>query len=60
MGQISAPSYANIIMARFEETFVGPYINSKALLYIPYTDDICMILRGTEEELGFFINNLNK
>ena len=59
MGQISAPSYANIIMARFEETFVGLYINSKALLYIPYTD-ICMILRGTEEELGFFIYNSNK
>ena len=59
MGTKSAPNYANLFMAYFEETFIHPRIHGKSLLYLRYIDDIFMIWKGTREELDAFIAEIN-
>ena len=60
MGTTRLPSYANIFMGKFELTHIYPYIRDKEITYLQYIDDLFFILKGTEEELLSFIENLNK
>ena len=58
MGTKVAPSYANLFMADFEETYVYTY-RQKPLLYKRFIDDIFMIWTHGREALTEFITYLN-
>ena len=59
MGTICAPSYANIFMGKFEDTFIYPFIKDLCKLYLRYIDDIFMIWTGTKEQFYQFYSTLN-
>lgn len=60
MGTKCAPSYANIFMGKFEDTFIYQRIQEKTRLYLRYIDDLLLIWKGTEIELKKFIEEINK
>ena len=60
MGTVCAPTYANIFMGHFEDTYIYPKIVNKCKLYLRYIDDIFLIWTGTKNELLQFIEELNK
>ena len=59
MGTVSAPSYANIFMGHFEETYIYPLITEDCLYYARYIDDIFFIYTGSQAKLDTFITHLN-
>ena len=59
MGTISAPSYANIFMGKFEESHIYPYIRHLCKLYLRYIDDLFLIWTGTKQQFEDFICSLN-
>ena len=59
MGTICAPSYANIFMGKFEDTFNYPFIKDLCKLYLRYIDDIFMIRTGTKEQFSQYYSTLN-
>ena len=59
MGTICAPNYANIFMAKFEKTYIYPYINQISNFYCRFIDDIFFIWNGTVIQLQEFIKKLN-
>ena len=59
MGTKCAPTYANLFMGYFENTFNYPHIENKSTLYLRYIDDIFMLWNGTEKELTDFIKMLD-
>ena len=46
-----ASADANIFTANFEAKHIYPYINEMAQIYLRYTENIFMILKGTKVEL---------
>ena len=58
MGTNSAPSYANIFMGKFGETFIYPFITNLHKLYLRYIDDIFIIWTGTTQQFIDFIGKL--
>uniref|UniRef100_A0A8C5WHQ7 Reverse transcriptase domain-containing protein n=1 Tax=Leptobrachium leishanense TaxID=445787 RepID=A0A8C5WHQ7_9ANUR len=61
MGTKFAPSYANLYMAGWEAQFVyGSHSWAHNIpIYKRYIDDVFFIWRGSEEDLGIFLNSLN-
>ena len=59
MGTKLAPSFANIFMGWFEDTFVYTY-KTQPLLWKRYIDDIFMIWPHGQYALDDFVNHLNK
>ena len=59
MGTKCAPTYANILMGKFEETHIYPRINDKTRIYLRYIDDLFFIWKGTEQELREFFDEMN-
>ena len=57
MGNICAPTYANIFIANFEEKVIYPLIEAKTWLYLRFID-IFMIWTKSKEELIEFLNEL--
>ena len=60
MGTDSAPSYANIFMGKFEETFIYPFITNLHKLYLRYIDDIFIIWTANRQQFIDFIGKLNQ
>ena len=60
MGTNSAPSYANMFMGKFEETFIYRFITNLHKLYLRYIDDIFIIWAGTRQQSIDFIGKLNQ
>ena len=60
MGNICAPSYANIFMSEFEEKYINPPIKHKFVIYLRYINDIFMVWIKSESELRKFINERNQ
>ena len=60
MGNICAPSYANIFMSEFEEKYINPPIKHKSVIYLRYINDIFMVWIKSESELRKFINERNQ
>ena len=60
VGTNSAPSYADILMEKFEETFIYPFITNQHKLYLRYIDDIFIIWTGTRQQFTDFIKKLNR
>ena len=60
MGTKCAPTYANIFMGWFEETFIYPLLTNKSLMYYRFIDDIFLLWKGTENELKDFITTINE
>ena len=60
MGTVCVPSYANLLMAQFEEKHIYLYIEEMSLLYLRYIDDVFIIWKGTKKQIIRFINELNK
>ena len=60
MGTNSSPSYANIFMGKFEETFIYPFITNLHKLYLRYIDDIFIIWTGTRQQFIDFIRKLSQ
>ena len=60
MGTKCAPSYANLFMGKFEETYILPQLLNKSSLYLRYIDDIFFIWKNSEAELKSFIKEINK
>ena len=60
MGTKCAPSYANLFMGKFEETFILPKLLNKCPLYLRYIDDIFFIWENSEAELKSFIDEINQ
>ena len=58
MGTKMAPSYANLFMANFEETFLE-HQPLQPYLYKRYIDDVLMIWTHGREELLQFIERIN-
>jgi hypothetical protein len=58
MGTKMAPSYANLFMAQFEETFMATR-QHLPLVYKRYIDDILMIWTHGEDELKAFMTAMN-
>ena len=50
-----APTYANIFMEMFEESYTYHLIQEKCKLYLKYIDDIFLIWTETLDELNKFI-----
>ncbi|XP_068128946.1 uncharacterized protein [Hyperolius riggenbachi] len=61
MGSNVAPSYANLFMDWFEQSFVYPHpmYLGHALCWLRYIDDIFFIWSGTEDSLLQFKNDLD-
>lgn len=59
MGTNCAPSYANIFMGRFEETYIYPMISRRCKIYLRYIDDIFLIWTDTKDNFETFIKDLN-
>ena len=60
MGTKCAPTYANIFMGIFEETYIYGLIKEHCKLYLRYIDDIFLIWTGTINELKDFIEKINQ
>ena len=60
MSTICARAYANIFMAKFELKYIYPYIKDKTKMLLRFTDDLFMIWTGLEQELLYFMRDLNK
>ena len=60
MGTKCAPSYANIFMGKFEETYIYPRILHKTRIFLRFIDDLFFVWKGTEEELKRFLEEINK
>jgi len=58
MGTKVAPSFANIFMADFEDTFVYNY-HTQPLIWLRYIDDIFMIWDKGSDSLQEFLSHLN-
>lgn len=59
MGFPSAPSYANIFMAKIElEILKGPY-SSKIVTWMRFVDNIFVLWAGTAKELDAFESSIN-
>lgn len=50
-----APSYANIFMAKFEQTHIYPFIKNKIDLYLRCIDNIFFHLEGYRRRTGKFL-----
>ena len=48
IGNKCAPSYANLFMSKFEETYLLQQLLNKCLQYLQYIDDIFSIWKGSE------------
>ena len=59
MGTKCAPSYANLYMGKFQETYILPQLLNKSSLYLRYIDDIFFIWKNSEAELKSFIKEIN-
>ena len=59
IGTICAPPFANILMGKFEETFIYLYMQDLCILYLRYIDDLFLIWTGTKEQFKGFVTNLN-
>ena len=59
MTTIFAPAYANIFMANFELKYIYPYIKDKTKM-LRFIDDLFMIWIGSEQELLYFMSDLNE
>ena len=60
MGTRVAPTYANLFMAHFEETYVYTYnYNSKPRIWFRFIDDIWGIFSGNSIEFQKFVEYLN-
>ena len=59
MGTKCAPSYANLFMGKFEETYILPQLHMKSTLYLRYIDDIFFIWKDSETDLQSFIKKIN-
>lgn len=58
MGTRMAPSYANLFMGKFEQTFImagNPFVSIVKL----YIDDIFFLWQGTEEEAKHLMEYIN-
>lgn len=55
MGVAYTPSYANIFMAKFEQTHIYPFIKNKVNLYLRCTDNIVFYLEGYRRRTGKFL-----
>ena len=61
MGTICASAYANIFMAKFEQTHVFPLITDKSImLFVHYIDDMVMVWSKSEKQLKNFMNRQNQ
>lgn len=58
MGTRMAPPYANLFMARLEETILKSHCHH-LLFWKRFIDDIFFIFQGTREELSSFMNFMN-
>ena len=59
MGTRMAPSYANLFMAKLEESFLSTGTTLKPYVWWRYIDDIFVIWQHGEESLKQFIKDLN-
>ena len=59
MGTRVAPTYANLFMADFEETYVYTY-PTQPTLWVRFIDDIFIIWEHGPEELQKFLDHLNR
>ena len=60
MGTRVAPTYANLFMAHFEETYVYSYRNnSKPRIWFRFIDDIWGVFSGNRIDFQTFVNYLN-
>ena len=59
MGTKCAPTYANLFMGYFENTYILPFIENKSSNYLRYIDDIFFLWHGTEDELKTFLTQIN-
>lgn len=61
MGTRVAPSYANLFIGHFEETYIysNPPFKEKIHLYKRYIDDLFFLWEGSEEEALNFTVYLN-
>ena len=59
MDILCAPTYANILMAYFEEKFIYPLIRNATTLCLCYIDDIILIWTKSENELHFLKNSMS-
>ena len=60
MDTVCAPAYANIFMAEFEQKYIYPLRQDKAILFLRYIGDIFMVWIKSEKQLKDFINELNQ
>ena len=54
------PTYVNIFMSELEEKYIYPLIKKKSSRYLRFIDDIFIEWTKSENELKFFINEINK
>ena len=59
MGTICAPNYTNFFMAKFEKTYIYPYLNQFSNFYCRFINDIFFIWNGTIIHFQEFIKKLN-
>uniref|UniRef100_A0A8C5MZ48 Reverse transcriptase domain-containing protein n=1 Tax=Leptobrachium leishanense TaxID=445787 RepID=A0A8C5MZ48_9ANUR len=60
MGTRFAPSYANLFMAFWEETFLDDFLGAGLVTYRRYIDDVIFIWKGDEASLQVFLAFLNR
>ena len=60
MGTKCAPSYVNIYMGWFEETFLFPFLTNVSNFYLRFIDDIFLIWYGTKTEFNNFLKKSNE
>ena len=60
MGTICALTYPNLFMSEFKDRYIYPLIKNKSKSYLRFIDDIFMVWTISENQLKFFINEINK
>ena len=56
---VCGPKYANIFMSEFRERYVHPLIKNKSYTYLCFMDDIFMACTKLENQLEFFVIEIN-
>ena len=60
MGTICALTYPNLFMSEFKDRYIYSLIKNKSKSYLRFIDDIFMVWTISENQLKFFINEINK
>ena len=60
MGIKCGPSYANIFMGWFEETFMFPLLKNLRNFHLHFKDDTFLIWNGTKTEFDNFLKKINE